>query len=184
MSKVVILLNGSKRAGKDFVAQQIKELKPETDIYSFANRMKRIIADTFGISREELEKYKNEETVVSIGGVPTTNMRKILQRFGTEAMKPIFGSNIWTQLMRADIVKSKSPLIVIPDWRYTSEYTYLSEMLNCKIITVYIENHDIQKKDTHISENDLVDFSFEHCLDNTGHKLNKENISNFLKSLE
>ena len=59
--KKLILINGLKRSGKDYTAELIEEIIGDIGIVSFAEPMKKIISETFNISLEQLEDYKNDE---------------------------------------------------------------------------------------------------------------------------
>lgn len=174
----IILVNGLKRSGKDYFSNLLKERlenKNKTvEICSFADPMKFILSTTLNISIEELDNYKNNmskilltshiEGIESLNSV--TNVRSALQNFGTEAMQTVFGKNVWVDLMNSKIEKSKADYFIIPDFRFTQEYID-------DAITVHIMSSDLINADTHKSENDLKDFSFDHIIDNTG----KPNIS-------
>ena len=168
---IVIMVSGYKRAGKDFVSLKLNELIVGSKVMSFAEPMKDIIAITMDISKEELNEYKNKALEVNVILEPDEiisdlaslgNMRSILQRFGTEAMKKHFGNDVW-----AELLLSKMPIdevVIISDWRFRSEYERLVK--DRRIVTIRI-NDDNLKGDGHISEHDLDDFDFDIIVDNT-----------------
>jgi len=190
MSKV-ILINGKKRSGKDYSADLIKkrlEKKGYTaEIIRFADPMKFIVAETFGISEEDLDTYKNDvvEFGYEIKAYPDNqpsvtilqdSFRGALQRFGTEAMKPVFGDNIWAKLLYKKAKKLDVDFVLVPDFRFLVEYKK-------KAITLKIR-HDVLESectDTHASETELNDFNFDYEIDNTGYPDTTDQIKKFVK---
>ena len=164
--KQVILINGLKRSGKDYSASLMKskfeELGKSVEILSFAAPMKRIIAKTFGINVEALEEYKNSPEVYDVAlfsneadmELHTTNFRKILQNFGSEAMKPEFGNDVWADICYKDTVASKADVVIISDFRFDTEwYRFaLEEGVAYDLTSVYVQGPEKESSDTHISE--------------------------------
>lgn len=176
MSTKIVLINGKKRSGKDYnailIKQELESRGYSVSILSFAEPIKTIIAETFGITVEQVELYKNEpsEYGLEIRAYPDNQpscvieyvgMRDILQRFGTEAMKPIFGDDVWASLLYKRAEKSGSDFVLVPDFRFIIED-------NINAIKVNVFNNDIESTDTHASETELNDFTFDYYIDNTG----------------
>lgn len=175
--RTIILISGKKRAGKDTVAQMIVEqLQGDYSVsrLSFAEPMKEILADTFDIQEEFLDLIKNDTKTYQIDVVNTsldcdiyehtTDMRQILQRFGTEAMKKQFGDDVWSELLYKKI---HSDITVVSDWRFKSELEYLKKQKGVKLITVSVNRPELVHTDTHISEKDLDDVKCDYVLQNT-----------------
>ena len=179
-----ILISGYNRAGKDTTALMLKEIFEENqlkvEILSFADTLKNIACIIFNIEREQLDKFKNNETPVGThewckycleyNFKELTNFRKVLTDIGNEALKPIFGEDIWVKDIQKKIAASNADIIIIPDFRFKIEH------IN-KAITVRVVNNDIVNKETHPSETELEDFNFDVYLDNTGYQLTKEILS-------
>jgi len=178
--KTIILINGPKRGGKDFSANLLIEKlneKIRTRILSFAYPLKKIIADTFGITSEELDKFKNDKEplyreIPKLDGYDyekVTDYREILQNFGTEGMKPQFGVSVWADLLLSKILDSDEPeIILVPDFRFNIESAVIKSS-NYRVITLKIRNDDIDTTDGHASERELDDYVFDAVVDNTGH---------------
>ena len=170
--KTVVLISGYKRSGKDFSAEYLREQHGAV-VSSFADPLKGVIENTFGICREDLEQYKNdaEPLYMDNGGryEEISDMRTILQRFGTEGMKPFFGESVWADLMSEKILKENADLFVIPDFRFGIEYETLSHLSfkGYRIITLRIDDNNIVSTDLHASETEITDFPFWHRIDNT-----------------
>ena len=176
MKPKIVLFNGKKRSGKDYTATLVKnELIDRgytAKIMSFAEPIKTIIASSLGISVEDVELYKNEpsEYGLEIKAYPDNqrsvvieylSMRDILQRFGTEAMKPIFGDDVWASLLYTRAYDSGVDYVLVPDFRFKIEYSN-------KALTVNVYNDYIESTDTHASETELDEFKFDLYIDNTG----------------
>ena len=185
MKPLVIQLLGFARAGKDWTASQFKAYfesqGKSVEIMSYAAPMKRIAATLFDITLEQLDKYKNHplEYVIDITqlsefkvpvDIHNTNFRRFLQLLGNDAIKPIFGDNVWAKLAKANIDKSTADIIIIPDCRFTVE---LSEVGGT---TVRIVNNSLPPPMNHPSELELLNYVTHYSLDNTDHNLTSEDI--------
>ncbi len=194
--KKLILINGLKRSGKDYTAELIEEIIGDIGIVSFAEPMKKIISETFNISLEQLEDYKNDElgiytefdTETGSDFLEISNFRKILQRFGTEAMKKQFGNNVWAELGIRKATEKNNDIVVLPDFRFVSEYEEAASQASFfgfSVSTIHIFNKDLPPADLHASERDLSDnnFIFDYTIDNTGKPDIKSKLVNILKSI-
>ncbi len=185
MKPLVIQLLGQARSGKDWTASQFKAYfesqGKSVEIMSYAAPMKRIAATLFDITLEQLDNYKNHplEYVIDITqlsefkvpvDIHNTNFRRFLQLLGNDAIKPIFGDNVWAKLAKANIDKSTADIIIIPDCRFTVE---LSEVGG---ITVRIVNNSLPPPMNHPSELELLHYVTDYSLDNTDHSLTAKDI--------
>lgn len=180
----VIVVNGLKRSGKDYFSELLRcrlEREGKTvDVHSFADPMKFILSTTLNITEDELDNYKNNMckllVATEIEGSPSlnsiTNMRKVLQNFGTDAMQTVFGKDVWVNLMKEKIEKSTADYFIIPDFRFPQEYIEGA-------ISVQIVNEELDNSDTHASETSLNNFIFDFIVDNTGKPDLTSQISEF-----
>lgn len=169
----IILINGEKRSGKNYLAELIKnEFKKHNKtfkIMAFADPIKDIISIALNISLDELDEYKNKKTPICINNKEVTNSRKILQDFGTEAMRKYFGESVWVDVFLRKIQNLNCDYILVPDFRF------LIEALSS--YTIHIINDDvIDTSDKHRSENELKDFKFLYKLNNTNHKITQKDV--------
>ena len=131
---------------------------------SFAKPMKDIISNTFDITLDELEYAKNKGRMKSFIKYRrlvflTTDFRVVLQRFGTEGMKPTFGDNVWSDLLRSKMT-DKDMTYIISDWRFPEE---------AKDTDIKIQVYNTNSKasgDTHVSENALVNQKYDYRINN------------------
>mgnify|MGYP003704958807 CR=1 FL=1 len=131
----IILINGKKRSGKDFYAshivQKLKEQEKSVEIMSFADPLKEIICNTFDISLETFNDYKNEKTKLytqrkKLTGYDydmVTDFRTLIQRLGTEGIKPIFGDWSASSARRYPVKDLVVDLIVdfVTRWKSSGE---------------------------------------------------------------
>lgn len=189
MSKL-ILVSGKKRSGKDYttslIAESLRSRGHSVEVKSFAEPMKQIMSVIFGVSLGTIETAKNEPhnfpIVMTQSNTESnavrfsTDMRQILQRFGSEAMKPIFGDDVWARLIYQYVQSSKADFIIVPDFRFLIEYMPSA-------ITVRIKCNLAESVDQHASEIELDDFVFDYVLNNDNHKLTQKVIDIFVNSL-
>lgn len=191
MKKKVILISGWADSGKNYVADMLtKELSCGADYeqLSFAGNMKKIICTTFGITESQLDKYKNSPKdfdirVTTLGvahngsdkltpfSLHRTDFRRILQSFGSEAMKAVFGDDVWTDLLHKNVIESDSDILIVTDWRFKRELWRLQDKHSDKfdIITVRIERDGLEQISDHVSEIDLNDgIDFDYTIHNDG----------------
>ncbi len=179
----LILVSGYKRAGKDFVSHLLQKQLRDSVLYSYATPLKKIIADTMNISLEELDDYKNYgEYIFDSDSKILTDFRSLLQTFGTEAMKPWFGDAVWSDVfMRQDF---KSDYIIIPDWRFNTEYNEAKKVYR-NVITLRIIDDNIVNTDPHPSETELDEFDFDYYIDNTRKDITVlDEIDKFIRSIQ
>lgn len=192
--RTVILINGLKRSGKDHTAGILREKLGEekVQVLSFAEPLKQIVADTFDISIAELEELKNKSEALfleepKIHGheyYKMTDFRTILQRFGTEGMKPQFGEAVWANVALSKITENFSEYVIIPDFRFNIESDVIKSS-NYRVVTLKIRNDDLPTADLHASERELDDYHFDHEIDNTGYAKNLDKkVEDFIKKFD
>lgn len=185
MKKTVVLIAGFKRSGKDFSAEYMWNETPHSQIIRFADPMKVIISETFEIPLVDLETYKNDPELygIEIKAYPNNqsnitikhgDFRSILQKFGTEGMKPFFGVDVWATLTKKLVKESKANVIFIPDLRFIIEYTTMAQDPDINVITLRIDDDNITVWDDHASETEVLDFKYDYRINNTAkdHSLN------------
>jgi len=173
--KTIILINGPKRSGKDFSAKILQEKLSQnntTSNMSFADPIKQIIADTFGITLQNLDELKNSSAPIYIDAYKRykqiSDFRTIIQRFGNEAMKKMFRETVWSDLLLEKALECGSDYIIVPDFRFFIENTVVRQS-DFKVITLKIRNDDVVNKDAHPSERELDEYTFDYVIDNSGY---------------
>ena len=163
-----ILINGKKRAGKDFFASllytELVRAGYTVAVLSFADPIKDIMSVALNCTRDEINEFKNNKAPIYIQNKHVSDARQVLQNFGTEAMKKYFGEDVWVNLLCSRAEKTNADIIIVPDFRFFSEHLPGST-------TVRVLNRDTSTSDAHRSENELNEFKFDYELDNTGYCL-------------
>ena len=186
----LILVSGKKRSGKDYstslLAGSLRSRGYSVEVKSFAEPMKQIMSVIFGVSLGTIETAKNEphnfpivmtQSNTEANAVRfSTDMRQILQRFGSEAMKPIFGDDVWVRLMDQYVQSSSADFIIVTDFRFLIEHIPSAT-------TIRIKCNLAESADQHVSEIELDDFAFDYVLNNDNHQLTQQDLDNFVTML-
>lgn len=186
----LILVSGKKRSGKDYsaslLAESLRSRGHSVEVKSFAEPMKQIMSVIFGVSLGTIETAKNEPhnfpIVMTQSNTESntirfsTDMRQILQKFGSDAMKPIFGNDVWARLMDQYVQSSSADFIIVPDFRFLIEHIPSAT-------TVRIKCNLAESTDQHASEIELDDFAFDYVLNNDDYQLTELTINNFVDIL-
>jgi len=155
----VIMIAGDKRAGKDTVAAMLQSKIDNSQVLALAAPMKELLATTLGITLGELDKLKNDES---------TAYRGYLQRFGQEAKK-FFGDYCWVNILKGKIANSpKFTTSIVSDLRLPAEVLDGA-------LTLHIVNPRATNNDTHITENAMKGYTFNHTIVNDGDLKDLEN---------
>lgn len=174
--KNIILVNGLPRAGKDTLADYLVERYGFVKM-SFADELKNILCRTFDISREDLDYFKNENIELHYeNNLKCINFRELLQRFGTEGMKPAFGNSVWADLLYNKIKDFEHKNIVVSDFRFLCEYQN-HDNLNVK--TILVKDNRELPLEGHSSDVELYQNSFKF-----DYSLYNDKTDNFFKEIE
>lgn len=187
---IIIQLLGQARSGKDWTAEQLKQLFEAkgmaVSVKSYAAPMKRIAAKLFDISLEELDRFKNNPKHYSIWVCTPSNhtvlnhfnFRVFLQRLGNDAVKPEFGDAVWADLMMINIAKSDADVIIITDCRFTVELDSFPQATTIRVI-----NSTLPTPMNHASELETADYQTTYTIDNTDYKLTQSELSSIVDSI-
>ncbi len=126
----VIGIHGYMHSGKDTVATMLKNTlvskykfkEEEIEIYSFADPIKKILIEYFGLTHDDVYTQEGKIRFNNDFGML---VRQILQKFGTEAMRNKLHRAVWTIAMKYKIEKSKAKVIIIPDVRFLNEFKFI-----------------------------------------------------------
>jgi len=137
MKNKVIGIHGFARSGKDTVADYILDSDDTILKYSFANPLKTAVSSLFNIPREELDGDNREEILPEWG----LSIRQILQRFGTESMRNVFGDDFWIKKAQHSVDEALGDSeysVIISDVRFENE----ADFCRNNGILIYIERPD------------------------------------------
>jgi hypothetical protein len=139
---MIIGLSGHKGSGKDLVAAYlVKEHGFERK--AFADPLKRSVAALFNIPFSDVDKLKmNDKILVGIGmigepeydqwiqhmGYQALSWRELLQRYGTEAHRDVFGVDFWLEYTLPLGGYYPGRAIVVSDVRFENEANRIKEL--------------------------------------------------------
>lgn len=168
--KILIGLSGKMGVGKDYIAQNIilpylEQRNIKTLIIAFADQIKVNTSVKNNISLSKMYDTKNED------------IRRLLQKEGTENGRDKYGDNIWINYVDkwTDIYSKRGiQAFIIMDVRFKNEAEYIKSkngllirieapLRNKERITNEKNSLEIQK---HISEIDLDDYKFDNIINN------------------
>ena len=167
MKNKVIGIHGFARSGKDTVADYIVDKDIYKAKYSFAYPLKNAVSGLFGIPREDLDG-DNREVILPEWGL---SIRQILQRFGTESMRDVFGEDFWLKKAQQTVDRAEVEFgikqLIIPDVRFANEAEFCRE--NGILIHVVRPDADGKVGDVgHASEGGIIPEEDDHLIFNDG----------------
>jgi hypothetical protein len=134
---MLIGLNGRLGSGKDAVYERAKLQYPEAQRHSFADLLKESVAALLGVTVDQLNEWKNDDSVrlvVERKGAPSyhivdMNFRTFLQRYGTESHRDIFGDNFWlTAALPERRAEYANGLHFVTDVRFPNEVQFVLDL--------------------------------------------------------
>lgn len=181
MSRNIIMINGLKQSGKNYIGELLALYLASHNIVStqlaFAEDLKKDVAKLLDISLEELEARKNEEMI-----------RKLLQNYGM--LRREEDEFFWID-KTIDKIKQEQDnsnnVIIITDWRFLLEHEVFNAAYTGNIITINVFDYNQENTDKHISENNINEevFKFDFFINNTDKTRNIiENMSNLAPQFE
>lgn len=119
------------RKDSSFIEYAEKALWPYIKVYHFADPLKEMSIDLFGLKAEEVygdDKQKNKKTDLLWQDMPdnTSNKegkvtnREFLEHFGTKVVRKI-KNNAWCNYTIKRIIREDSEIAIIPDVRFPNE---------------------------------------------------------------
>jgi hypothetical protein len=149
----IIAISGKKGSGKDTVGDIIlSDYKGISAKVGFAFALKLEVAKAFNITVDELESKKS-------------HFRLVLQGWGTDVRRHLYGDDYWLRKMDAvikSLVEEGCQLLIIPDVRFKNELEYCEAH---GAITIRVERPSLPY-DSHKSETELDNNHFDYILRN------------------
>ena len=122
MKKKLIGISGKARAGKDTIATHLWLDQGFTRI-AFADPLKQAAKEIFGLKDAHISDDSLKEVVIEYWGLTP---RQIFQRLGTEAVRGVFGEDVWVKRFAQayEAIRSTDD-IVVPDVREDIEAEFI-----------------------------------------------------------
>lgn len=176
MKNKVIGIHGFARSGKDTIADYLVDktlFRPSTGEmesdhlykkYSFADPLKEAVSMLFNIPLNDLYEGDREKVLPKWG----LSIRQILQRFGTESMRNVFGEDFWLKKAQSQVDNLEDDItLIIPDVRFGNEADFCRE--NGILIHVVRPDADGKVGDVgHASEGGIIPEEDDHLIFNEG----------------
>lgn len=164
----VIGISGYARSGKDTIAEKLAEVGYVRG--SFADAIREALYKLNPIVIGSSPTYKIEirvqELVDSVGwekAKEAAEVRELLQRFGTEVGREMFGDNIWVDYLFDSLPDGAK--VVIPDVRYPNEADAITELGGA---VWRVERDGVSAVNSHISDSAMDNYPFKITAYNNG----------------
>lgn len=160
MRGVIYMVSGKIRSGKDFVSDILTNNFGFTK-YAFADKLKQEASESYNIDL----KYFTTQFGKASKSVYGKTYRQLL--IDQAEYKKMFDKNYYTKAVVNQIEKSGIDKIVISDFRYPYEYTFMREKLGLyyDIKTINVQRESSLTTDFK-SENALCEFEYHLIIDN------------------
>lgn len=153
---MLIGLSGLAGSGKDTVFQRASVMAermglPSPERIAFADKLKQSASRLLGVSVEDLEHWKNDESTghLKVIGRPMS-IRTFLQRYGTEAHRDVFGDMFWVDSSLPLNFTHQGRLVFVTDVRFDNE---AQRIRSCGGKNFVVQSSRQQKnQDRHVSE--------------------------------
>jgi len=165
-------------SGKDEAARRVVELLPESGVMriSFADKLKKSAAAVFELDTSFWETAKRDDKIIVqiIGpgnscSSPTTaystmTVRKMLQNYGTEGHRDIFGGSFWVDAALPMGLDHRDIVITVTDTRFPEEADRVKN-LGGKIVrlrngAMLAPEHDSEQ----ILDDSLIDYEIDNSV--------------------
>lgn len=183
------------RKDEEFQQYADKNIWPHVKIYHFADYLKSISINLFGLDAKKVygsDNDKNSKTEFRWEKMPSTNnkrgkltIREFLQYFGTELVRKI-KDNAWVESTINIINNENSELALVPDVRFPNEVLAIKE--NGGIVirltrNVYDDKHECESA----LDKDVFDWSnFNTVIDNSSASIEElqKNVQKLMRSIK
>jgi hypothetical protein len=177
------------RKDKTFVEYAHKELWPYIKVYHFADPLKEMAINIFGIEPQLVygtDEDKNKQTHLLWENMPIANgrvgnitSREFLQHFGTNIIRKLY-NNAWVNATINKIIYEDSEIAIIPDVRFPNEVEAIQKNGGVVIRLTRDLHHSDHESEVALDKENYDWKNFDHIIDNTS--INIEELCYYLKS--
>ena len=170
MTRRIVGLVGLARSGKDSVGTLLLNTQGFQMTSAFANPLKWGAMETFGLTfQEAFGMGVDREEIHPFWGI---SIREILQKFGTESIRNVFGEDHWVRLMEKKLQESTVDT-VLTDVRFDNEIEMIRRF-GGKIIGI-VRTEDQPTVQYHVSE-EMATFRLEEVSDDIIYAANLDEL--------
>ena len=167
---IIYLLSGWSGSGKDTVASFLKTYGFQR--YSFADELKRMVADEFQFPYELTQTQEGKQQLVGTTG---KTVRDLLIQRGKEIKLERHDPGFFATIVVHKLLKETPEKVVITDWRLSVEYDVLKQSLEnvAKLVTIRVKRltQTCSPVNDAVTEHELDEFPFDIILENKGTRL-------------
>lgn len=158
---MIIGLAGRAGAGKNTVADCLCELMPGARQIAFADPLRRIAADLYGLHPHQLTDRDAKEAVIPQWGL---SPRQILQRLGTEVGRQIHPET-WTRYLERQVRAEPGVEWIVTDVRMPNEVDTIERLGG---VVWWVERPGAGTRHAHATESELNPHDFSYSVANDG----------------
>jgi dephospho-CoA kinase len=166
MSKIIIMISGWMRSGKDTVGNHLCE-RFGFNRFAFADVLKDEVSEKWQIARSSLDTQEGKSVIIETEDGQWKAVREILITYGEQCRKA--NINHWVEKVIQSIDETRCQNCVITDWRFPNEHHVLKESMSKRFNTV-IYTWRINRWDappfSDPTELALDAFPFDSCIEN------------------
>jgi hypothetical protein len=116
MSKIIILLNGPPKCGKDTIGNLLTLMLPSVELIKFAEPLRVFIKTTLGICDSELEATKDD-----FNPLFDMTIRQAMIAYSENFLKPTFGDSMLGRIAAQKIIQLRADVVVVTDSGFAGE---------------------------------------------------------------
>lgn len=162
MSKLIVLISGYAKSGKDVVADHLVK-NAGFSVFKIADKLKNDVSDRYNIPIQDLESQKGKDKIYCINGELKTGRRLLID---TAAKERGVDTLVYTKDVIKRIKSSGKERVVISDIRYPIEITSIkSEFIKTRVIHARVYRFD-KSSVNDPSETQLDDYHVDYRLNN------------------
>lgn len=172
---MIVGVAGRIGAGKDTVFQRAQLLAskfslPAPERMAFADKLKDSVAALFDLNRADIDRLKMDRharvVIEDKGRGLSMSFRDLLQRYGTEAHRHVFGPDFWVNALLPEGFDHSNRLIFITDMRFPNEAARVRSLGGVTVRAFGPESMDASIH-LHASETALDGWRFDAHINNT-----------------
>lgn len=178
------------RKDEQFVQYAERELWPYIKLYHFADPLKEMCVNLFGLNPENVygsDAQKNRLTTLTWESMPDCppdkdglmTHRQFLEHFGTQVIRKIY-HNAWSEYALKRIIKEQSEVSIIPDVRFPNEVEIIKQYGGIVIRLTRDVYHSTSESESSLDQSKFDWNNFDYVLDNDDCSLDilSEKLSN------
>ena len=172
---LIVSLSGPAQSGKDETGRILVQ-DHGFRRYAFADKMRECLLQLDPFVQAEGSVMRLSRLIDFYGWdrakVDYPEVRRLMQAFGTEVGRNLFGENVWVDLLFKQINAERPERVVITDCRFLNE---VQTILNLGGFPLWVRRPGVQPVNSHISDNTLTEEDTVGTVENDGTLLDLRN---------